>query len=441
MKNAWGTRLFARLSGTSPFLPAIGMFIFGTGIFLLSFPLGLSAVSCPSGKEAGYVYEINWFLNFMLVLPCAFYLAGLTITAIVDAIKRLAAERMFVSPTGVFLTPDEALESWYELGPMLLMVCGVLSLIAMGQALGEWYSHSYRPIADHLAFQKLDPEYSCAWSVATVIDPSAVSPWVNSLFAFVTYLGQGLASSFYLSMVSVVLAFAYWLDRFNRQSKLPDLIPGLDSSDGRLGFEHLEPFVHNLFAASLGFTVALFLIRLQFLYFGPLTKAPSVYAFVMNDVALGFFHGIKEIFGGDASLFDAGHRLVWSTVGSIAAFLILLVVSLLIVSVVLRQAAIRAGDVFVVKRARFIPLRPGLPAAAQDEKVKSMKIWPLRYPSLRNLLLVMAFSATAFVAYKLTLIVVGASVFLGFKRLWSMLSEDEKVSVDARAQARERPGG
>jgi hypothetical protein len=439
MKDTWGVRLFVRMSRVPPFLAAILTMVIGTLLCLLSFPLGLSSLSCPSGAHGGFVYEINWVLNFMLVLPGSFYFAGVTMTSIGDTVKNLAGARMLVSTTGQPLTPDDALQSWYELGGKIIPICIALTVAALGEAMGEWYKHSYLPLSQGTV-KGLALEYSCTWAVASAVQPG-VSVALNQLFSFATFVGQGIAASFYLSLVAVVLTFAYWMDRFNRRPDLPDLIPSLDSADSRLGFEILEPFVQNLFSASLSFAGALFLVRLQFLYFGNPTSATSVYGFVVSDVAFGFFHGAKALISGDASLFDAGKSLVWSTVGSISGFMILLVVSLLFVSAVLRQAAVRARDVFELKRQNLAVLWPSLSPADQDRKAREMEFWPLSYPGPINLLLIMAFSAAAFVAYRLTLMVVGIVLALGVKRVAEILTQNDKRRAGVSPQPSRGPGG
>jgi hypothetical protein len=438
MKDSRGFRLFFRLTCIPPFLAAIATMVGGTLLFLCSVPLNLSSVACSSGKHGGFVYEINWVVNFVLVLPGSFYLAGLTMASIGSTIKNLAASRMLVSATGQPLTPDEALQSWYELGGKIVPICVLLVLAAMGEAMGEWYKHSYVPLSQGTV-QGLQPEYSCTWAVAGAVRSGSVNLALNHIFSFAAFLGQGIATSFYLSLVAIVLAFAYWVDRFNRRPDLPDLVPSFESDDPRLGFEQLEPFVQNLFAASLSFTIALFLVRLQFLYFGDSGTAANVYAFVLKDVAAGFFSGVKALFSGDVSLLDAGTSLVFSTVGSIAGFLILLMVALLIVSTVLRQAAIRARDVFDLKRDKLRSLWPNLTSAEQSSRIKAMRFWPLSYPGPLHLLLIMTFSAAAFIAYKLTLIVVGITVALGAKRFYAILS-DGGDSPDATVRNAAPPG-
>jgi hypothetical protein len=421
MKTSWRGEVFNRVGRMPPFAAAIATLAGGLSLGLLSFPAGLSAVTCPSsGRQAGFLFELNWVANFMFVLPVSFYLAGLTISSIGSTIRNLAASQMLVDQEARPLSGDEAMANWHQLSSKVVPICVVLSMIAIGEGLGEWVKHSYLPI-HRGTVSGLEVEYSCTWSVAAVLQPGQVRPLVNHLFAFAMYLGQGIAAAFYLSLVTVVLAFAYWVDRFNRRSDLPDLVPALGSDDKRYGFELMEPFVQNLFASALAFTAALFMVRLQFLFFGSKGGATNVYSFALNDIAAGFFRGAKVLFSGDAQLFDAGQRLVWPTAGAIAGFLVLLLISFVIVSTVLRQAAVRARDVLQRKAATRAKLYPGLTAAEQEKRLRGMAFWPLSYPGPLNLLFIMSFSVAAFIAYKLTLIVLGIIVAFGGRRLYAIL--------------------
>ena len=249
------------------------------------------------------------------------------------------------------LSPDEALASWHELAGRVVPICAVLMVLAVGEGVFEWYVHSFVPLQHH-SVEGLSPEYACSWVVAAALDPRNVPTLPNQLLSLLMFVGQGIAASFYLSLVAVVLAFAYWTDRFDRRAKLPDLLPALESTDRRRGFEQLEPFVQTLFLSALAFTASLFLIRLQFVFAGTeisatSPKAMNAYSFIVNDVAAGFFEGAKALFvAGEkrARLFDAGPKLVFSSATAIAGFLVLLMVSFLIVSTVLRWAAERARD-------------------------------------------------------------------------------------------------
>jgi hypothetical protein len=426
MATSLRAEIFNRVGRMPPFAAAIGTLVAGVGMCLLSFPAGLASLTCPGGKQAGFLYELNWLANFMFILPVSFYLAGLTVSSIGSTIRNLAASRMIVDSKGHPLTPDEAIESWRGLSSKVVPICFVLGLIALGEGLGEWLKHSYLPISRGNV-QGLEVEYSCTWSVAAVVARGQVNPLVNHLFAFVMYVGQGIAAAFYLSLVTVVLAFAYWIDRFNRRSDLPDLVPALESGDRRLGFELMEPFIQNLFTSALAFAAALFMIRLQFLFFG--SDSPSnVYSFALSDIAAGFFRGAKVLFSGDTQLFDAGKRLVWPTAGSIAGFLVLLLVSFMIVSTVLRQAAVRARDVFQRKRDKLGALYPAIPAEEQEKRLHGMLFWPLSYPGPLSLLFIMSFSVAAFIAYKLTLIVLGITVAFGARRIYSILGGNEDAA-------------
>lgn len=426
MKTSWRGEVFSRVGRMPPFGAAIATLAGGLSLGLLSFPAGLSALTCPSGKQAGFLFELNWVANFLFVLPVSFYLAGLTISSIGSTIRNLAASQMLVDQQGHPLSGDEAMANWHQLSSKVVPICVVLSMIALGEGLGEWIKHSYLPI-HRGTVSGLELEYSCTWSIAAVLAPGQVSPLVNHLFAFAMYLGQGIAAAFYLSLVTVVLAFAYWVDRFNRRSDLPDLVPSLESEDKRFGFELMEPFVQNLFASALAFTAALFMVRLQFLFFGSKGGAANVYSFALNDIAAGFFRGAKALFSGDTQLLDAGQRLVWPTAGAIAGFLVLLLISFVIVSTVLRQAAVRARDVLQRKADRRAKLYPGLTPAEQEKRLREMVFWPLSYPGPLNLLLIMSFSIAAFIAYKLTLIVLGIIVAFGGRRLYAILGGEGNV--------------
>ena len=389
--------------------------------------LGLSEISTPH-KELGYFYEINWSLNYLIVIPTALYFCSSTINGIPDTLRSLVRAHMIVrGDDGRPIEADEAITKWHEYGRFAMTASIVLIVFSLAVSLREWNLACRFPLGfSTLTMIPAADRPLPGWSLAAILDPH-VSRKANIWFGLAAYLTQGFVAGLFLSYVCIVIAFASLVYSYTTSSTSAELLPDVLSVDSRRGFDRFESLIENLLCSTIAFFGVFFLTRLDHLFL--YSSQESILVFLKDSIAQGFFTGIKEIFTkGNPQLFEAGGNLDPSTVLVGAAAFVMVVTAFLIPASILRQAAARSRDRFkdfVSDPGSSIKSPAGISIEECEKRLDSMAIWPLRYPKPVQLLGIAAVALGSFVFYRLTLLFVGSLFAYGLRQVYRVFSDQE----------------
>jgi hypothetical protein len=386
----------------------------GLVTLLLSFVAQTNAVVDPrTNKLFGYLYEINWAVNYVLIIPVAVYFCTAAINGMSQVITELAQARMIVRDDGVAASADDIKGSWDSYAGPALYAAGLLGIIATIASMIEWWVDCVHPLS-YTSLASIPPTLAPGWNLTSLLSKGQASRLGVAAFGLVAFAGQAAVATAFLSFITLVLAFASWVFRYTGDDSTWELFPNPASADARRGFEHFEIFIENLLLAALALFIVFFMTRLQYLYND--SGAHSIVAFAGGDIARGFFQGLKKLIAdADPGIFTAGKRIAYSTAMVGAGAGVTVILAFLVPAIVVRQAAMRS-------RARLLDWMDAHPDRVSalyginsDEvrkKLQSMVIWPMRYPKPIELLVFIVVAALCFICYKFALILLGT--FLGF---------------------------
>jgi hypothetical protein len=304
------THLSRALRGTPPALTFAVFCFIGLATLLLSFAAHTNGVMDPrTSKLFGYLYEINWAANYVLIIPIAIYFCTAAINGMSQVITELAQARMIVRDDGVAASTDDIKNSWNSYARPALWVAGVLGCLALTASMIEWWTDCVRPLSyGSLAAIPATVTPAPGWNLTSLLSPGQAVPLAVASFGAVAFLGQAAVVTAFLSFITLVLAFASWVFRYTSDDSSWELFPNPAASDKRRGFEHFEIFIENLLLAALALLIVFFMTRLQYLYND--SDARSIVSFVSGDVAKGFFQGLKKlVVDADPIIFTAGKRI------------------------------------------------------------------------------------------------------------------------------------
>jgi len=417
-RSSWFTR---PLRGLPPALSFALFCLIGLITMMISFVAHTNAVTdTRTEKLFGYLYEINWGVNFILVIPVAVYFCTAAINGMSQVITELGQARMIVRDDGTAASAEEIRNSWYSYGHRALQAAVVLGAVAVIASLLEWWRDCIRPLAyTSLASIPAMSMPTSGWNLAALLSGGQVSPRGVAAFGLLAFAGQAAVATAFLAFITLVLAFASWIFQYTSDESSWELFPNPGSSDTRRGFEHFEIFIENLLLAALALFVVFFMTRLQFLYND--SSAHSIISFTSQDIAKGFFQGLKKLaIDADPGIFAVGRRITYSTAMVGAAAGVTVILAFLVPAIVVRQTAMRSRSRLVDWMTRhpdaISPLFGVAPADAK-KNLEAMEIWPMRYPKPIQLLIFVSVAALCFVCYKFALILIGTFLLGAIKEL------------------------
>jgi len=424
-------RFLGRLESFPPNIVMAAFFFVGLLLMLGSFVLGLSSVvDMSTGKEYGYVYEINWGFNYVVLVPIAVYFCTAALNSIHQTIIKVADSRMIVTENGELLDRSSLNPSWQGYGRRAIQVWFVLVFL-VGIAVGaEWWHSCIFPLhlteAQLLAFKTEFP----GWTLSPYFSHGQIHPFTTVAFGAFAFCAEGAVASVFLLFISVIFAFATWVFGYTNEDVPAELFPNPRSGDLRRGFECFQLFIENLLLATVGLCLVFFMTRIQSVFVDSDSK--SVMSFIAGDIGRGFFQGLKELVkAGDTGLFATGKNLGYSIamVGSATALSI--TTGFLTPSTIVRQAAMRAKDRlkdWAPHHEEAVQKLYGLSPQDAIGKLDEMVFWPILYPAPVQLLLFAVLAAGCFVFYKLTLVLVGVLLFSGVRQFLSAFSSKGRES-------------
>ncbi len=402
--------LFEHIRKTSPQVVLLGGVILGAILVGASILLGIASVTLtPAGgaRQVGYAAAPNWSIAFTLVFPLFVYFAMGAIRATDRAFSSLA--QMLVDHDGNPATDAaNTIERRYRrmLGKSS-QIATVLACLALAASLIEWVLCSVMP----LLFGSPSPEQEVDWAVAKLGQGICVR-MLNVVFTFVAYSTQGVYAATLLVFLVYLVVFADVVRQLTDATTPPILVPDVQSTDPRRGFQHLGRVVEEVvFACGCVFLV-FWLSRLQNLYLHSSTS--TLWAFLTADLfetvlqfdAKAFFRAITDTGGLEYS----------STVVMIGA-VVVLSACVGVPLHTLRRAAVLGRDA-----ARALTSRhPRLFARhcsdeAVDKGLNEMVVWPIAYPQLNELLFWIAFALLSICFYRLGVAFVMAWIWRVAKR-------------------------
>jgi hypothetical protein len=418
----WYASFLKSVESLPPVLALAFFFFFGMLLMLGSFAAHLNAVTdTSSGKKFGYVYEINWAVNYIVFVPIALYFCIAALNSIHQTITRIADCGMVVNPRGETVNKLRLSDEWQVYGRRAIQSWLVATLIVVIAVAAEWWQVCAVPI-----FTKMDytRTASTGWTLAPHLSGGQISSSATLVFGAFAFLAEATVVSAFLLFICVIFAFAAWVFGYTNEDAADELFPNPKSDDPRRGFESFQLLIENLLLAAVSLFFVFFMTRLHSAFVD--SNATSVMSFMAGDIGKGFFDGVKNLVkSGDPDLFATGKHLGYSVamVGSATALTI--ITGFLIPGTIVRQAAIRARDRFVdwaPRHAREVNVLYELTLEEAAPKLKSMVFWPVLYPRPVQLLLFAGLAAGCFVFYKFTLILVGVVLYAGLQQVVKVLS-------------------
>ena len=420
-------RVARRLESFPPIVTLAVFFTFGVLLVLGSFLAHVYAVTDAStGKQFGYIYEINWGLNFIVFVPLALYFCAAALNSVHQTITRISDSRMIVTEEGRTIDRTRLSAEWRGYARRAIQVWLIVTIIVAVAVAVEWWHSSVLPLSLDWAHVSDSDRPIAGWPVAPHLSGGQVGSTGTLVFGVFAFLAEAAFTSSFVLFVSVIFAFAAWVFRYTNEDVAAELFPNPRSEDLRRGFESFQLFIENLVSASVSLLFVFFMTRLQFAFLDFDDK--SVMSFAARSIGKGFFQGITHLLkSGDTELFATGNHLWYSIAMAGSGAALTLITGFLIPTTIVRQAAMRAKD-------RFLNWAPNhneqvqnlynLTAGEAMARLQSMKFWPILYPAPVQLLLFVVLAAGCFVFFKLTLILVGVMLYAGVRQLTKVFSTE-----------------
>src|SRR6266536_4160699 len=127
------------------------------------------AVFSAPDKMLGYFYEINWSVNYVVIIPVALYFCATAMNGIRHVIAELAKHKMVIGKGGVARERTYLLEDWHRIARRAIYIGLVLGLLALIISWREWLlNFAYDPALD-LPLIKQQTGLLPGWNLAPVV--------------------------------------------------------------------------------------------------------------------------------------------------------------------------------------------------------------------------------------------------------------------------------
>jgi len=422
-------RIFGALKGTLGRLvrapPELVLFmgvIFGVVLIALSFAIGIAEIVNLKGQQVGYAFSVNWVAGFSLALPAMAFFGLSAIQSMEYVMRSMAAQNMIVDTNWAPVEESEISECWKKRFDRTYGAGVAFFVIGIVASLAEWWFGSALPLMNgDLGGNEPD------WSTAAVFMSGEDAPnvWLNGAFGAFVFLYQGIAVGLILYFLLFVVVAGWFLREHASQKASPWIIPNLESTDHRRGFENLEGLVGHI----LAYCGAVFC----FFYFGALHNAylnhqkafASLIDFIGKDIVDGFALFEDKNFGVFLGVLSTVAEPNYSSnIVALGGAVVSLCV-LIFITVSLREAAKLSqaqvlGILQTTSSEHPLPFA-GLTNAECQTNVRSMTWWPFTqaYLKMNALLTYVMICFLSLVFYRLGVVL---AVFIVLALLSALLA-------------------
>jgi hypothetical protein len=413
-----------RIRDWVPHWTALGFVLLGLVLILASRALHIHLFTTTYGatvsRQVGYLGALNWSIGYTVLFPLVAFLMLVALQSVPKALRNIGALRMIRSAIDFRpVSADELIQQWQEDSRIVrLLVFGGIA-VAMLSALGEWAINNLGPLLQQNLIASI-PEVD--WGLAAAIPDSAFAGshpahtgWYlagNAAFDLACFAFQGI-------VIASIWSFFILMSDLPRlllnESAGYRIVPRLTTEDRRCGFEAFEDVLQNALLAGLVTFLMLYLSRVQKLYMRS-DGAHSIADFTANDLFIGLTQGVAGLFHFSSDsrvLFDINSSSRYAPpVGDILLLVALFLVCafvFLLTAYTVRQCARRANR----QAQEYLDADPQrmlfaeMPRETEAMRLREMTFWPMQYPSLSFLTLLILFCATTFVWYRLGLVSLG----------------------------------
>jgi len=388
-------------------VPGITLILGSVVLGIHDFPAQAPAFAAKT-RQVGYLFALNWSLNYGILFPLALYLMVHALQGMADALGQLHDRGMVRDRSMRVVSGNMIAKLWAKGTPTLAWLLLIFAVALPGIfSIGEWiWNNLLRLLGGGPAASFRDYDWGLAAIMHAPGADARLPVFANAAFDLLAFACEGAL---------IAATFAFFLTLLDVDRALPGtrgrlrVVPDLKSEDPRRGFEvFAEPLNEMLGVAFINYLMCYF-VRLQGVYMED-TAAPSLAAFVHADIFAGAkaADGQTKISAVAEHIFAVGEQ---TTRGTLAELLFVLVFtfSLVVVVMTVRKAAYRARAAAV----QFLNDAPGrtlfgLEPQVELDRAKSIVAWPLGYLRLDVLLFLTLFALFTLVLYRVGLFVAGA---------------------------------
>jgi hypothetical protein len=352
----------------------------------------------PLVKEVGFFFAPNWLLTGLILLPLALLYLFRTRAAIEPLISKLVQRGMLVRMDGSRADESAVMALWQRHSSWWSNVAtGVFAAVVAFTIIADfipvvlnWNLASADSVSAFITENQIGlghPTYEFDWSVASTFAGTTVPGWVNAAFDFFAYLFIPIIGS--ATMFSAMIWLFSTHGVFNANSLAADgykLLPDVNGTDDRCGFELFEEFFDNLVRATFVTALIVVCMHLQNIYL----RAPH-YANIIDmlfgddlqnlatNLARGDFSAIVQnglgLENSWRTLSSSAREFSPQTYVAVVALLMLAVILFGMVWGWLRSSALRGQDELIAALSddRYRDLR---------ERLEDMKVWPIGWAGI-----------------------------------------------------------
>lgn len=354
----------------------------------------------PPARLVGFLAAVNWSLTYPILFPLLVYFLLGAMRQVPRILERIAARGMFRSAEpGLPLAPADAVAAeWHN---VLTKAVGLWLFIGLPLAVlysgAECFAVCLRPLILNSYTEETQD-----WSIAATWMSNG-NWWnraANGAFDVLCYTFQAAIISVIFAFVYFMVAFAVMFDR-DRQ---PRLVPDCASSDARRGFQHLAPLLEHMLWATLTAYLIAYLVRIQKLYLTSTDGSANLWEYVHRHIHTGFLESPL-----DSGLLDPTGKLDIPTMLVILGTFCVFGTVLFIVATMLSRTARDARD-WAQDDPDYLEAEASRTGLTPDEirsRLTTMRFWPMRYPALSTLTLLLGLGVVCLVFYRVGLYVSG----------------------------------
>jgi hypothetical protein len=422
----------SRLVAIPPHSAFLILLLCGFALVFVSYGLGIhsiylvNATTPPEGHQVGYLYALNWSINYAILLPLSALFALSCVGLTRDTIQDLLDSKMVVT-VGDFAVadPEEVLGLWKSrLGRVASWSIPLIAAIAIYLSYEEWYRTNFRP----LLLSSEPDQGSIDWGIGVILiqqDSTYAIRLLNAFFDLVAFSLQALLITLIVSFFVVMFSFAWFVYSDLAKQKY-HIVPNLRSDDPRLGFEVFGTFLNEMIITAFAMYSMGYLSRLQNIYLR-CSSSPSLIDFVKEDIIDGASSikqdadNIKDLLSTEPAQaacpgyvpLDLADIVALMCTGLSA--LVVLMIVVLSIRETAKLARWRAKN--YLTRHGVLPHLVGMLPELLNERLKNMVVWPLQWPKLNTFLVLCAGAVGALIFYRVGLLVLGLLLPLLIRRM------------------------
>lgn len=399
-------QLYKRVLSLNPLISLIIALVISLFLVALSIIFQVDSY-IPNDKvvQRGYLLAINWAFNYTIIAPLIIFFVISSIRDSYEIGNLIQEKGMLVNKEFEVIkrSSDIYREVWrkkmydYEKVAFILSICAILGSVC------EWWFYSGAPLLRGVPV----PEGEIDWSVK-YIDGTRLEKISNAAFSLIVFLMQGFIIAVAFYFITLIAALSVIIPSLQKGRHY--LIPDLKSKDIRLGFEIFENTALSiLWTAVFGYAM-FYLSRLWNAYMQTEGGYASLFDFVIVDIFKGFAIRSTNTFTGMESLFAIGSFAKSGVLVTFGSFILFSLCVILMIKV-FRDAASNA-------KAKIERKIDDIKNIQYQSNISNMKIWPLYYPRLNELLLLGFFALISVVFFRVGLFYIGIIIFIILRQLF-----------------------